>query len=276
MDEPGDRPLERITPEDDTLPPARRLSSGTLILIAAVGLAIGAAAAWWWARSRDIDPPAAAAAAPPPSDAAPASVTDPAASLPPLGQMDTFLRALFGALSSHPDLVRWLATNDLIHQLANGIDRASRGQSPARDLPTLRPTDDFGVTRRGSAATIDPASYRRYDRFASLVQSLDPEAVAEVYRTIEPRLNEAYRGLGRAEGDVATAVDAALRLLIDTPIPTEPLRVVPGQGANFAFADPRYEQLLPIQKQLLRMGPENAQRIQARLREIRRAIDSPP
>lgn len=272
MSELDERPLERVPPTEITTPERKRSTPGVLAIIAVAGLAAGAAAAWWWMYGdRSPTPPASAA----PASTEAAVVPDPVRPLPPLDQMDTFLRALLGALSSHPDLARWLATDNLIRQMASGIDRLSRGASPARDVPALHPRGDFGVQRRGRVTTIDPASFRRYDSLTSLVESLDPRAVADAYRTIRPRLDEAYRALGRTEGRVDDAVGIALQQLIDTPIPAEPIAVVPGKGATYAFADERYESLTPAQKQLLRMGPANARRVQARLREIKAAIGTP-
>ena len=40
------------------------------------------------------------------------------------------------------------------------------------------------------------------------------------------------------------------------------------------FADRSIERLPPIQKQLIRMGPDNLTRIRTRLREIKDAIDA--
>ena len=271
MDQLDDRPLERAPLADADVPEPKRTGPTSLVIISVAGLLVGAAAAWWWMESRR-----AAVVAPPATSTGSAGTvalpSEPARVLPPLDQMDTFLRALLGALSSHPDLARWLATDDLIRQMANGVDRIARGQTPARDLPTLLPKGEFEVARRGRTATIAPASFRRYDALTRLVESLDPAAVADAYRTIYPRLDEAYRAQGRSEGHVDAPIDAALRLLIETPIPAEPIAVVPARGDMFAFADPALEALMPIQKQLLRLGPDNARRVQARLREIRDAI----
>lgn len=266
MDNFDDRPLERAPESDLPPPPPRKAALAPILLIAAAGLIVGGGAAWWWTRADRTPPPAVAANS---TEAAVAEAKVPERTLPPLGQMDTFLRALLGALSTHPDFARWLATDDLIRQMANGIDRISRGQSPAADLAVLRPAADFAVQGRRNAQTIDPASYRRYDRHAALVESLEARGVAEAYRTIQPRLDEAYRALGRTQGSVDVALDAALTLLLETPVPDEPIAVVPGKGATYAYRDPALENLAPIQKQLLRMGPDNVRRIQARLRAIR-------
>lgn len=270
-----DRPLV-LEPQPESAPeePTPRTRGTPVIAIAVVGLLLGGTAAWWWTRDETRASPTESGSASTEGLVTPSRES--ARPLPPLGQMDTFLRALLGALSSSPELARWLATDDLIGQMANGIDRISRGISPTRELQTLQPKSEFTVASRRDQLTIDPASYRRYDALASLVSSLDARAVADAYRTIHPRLDEAYRGLGRSEGGVDDAVGIALQLLIDTPVIRDPVRVVHGKGTTYAYADPQLEKLLPIQKQLLRMGPDNVERVQARLREILAAIETPP
>jgi hypothetical protein len=273
MSDFDDRPLIREPQLDDAAPAApARGNRNAMVAIAAVGLVLGGIGAWWWARDRGEPPPPPLSAG---TDGTVAAATAPARALPPLGQMDTFLRALLGSLSSRPELARWLATEDLIRQMAHAIDRISRGFSPAADLRVLQPKGTFATSGPRDRLTIAPASYHRYDGLAIVVSSLDARAVADAYRTIYPRLDEAYRGLGRTQGSVDTAVAAALQLVIDTPRVDEPIAVVPGKGATFAYADPQLEALRPIQKQLLRMGPENVARVQTRVREIKEAIETP-
>lgn len=253
-------------PTDDGSSPRRSLP---LVLLAIAGLLLGGATAWWWYR----DPPAPARPVPTAgTEIALDTPAETARTLPPVGQMDTFLRALLGALSSSPELARWLATDDLIRQMAHVIDRVSRGQTPAADLAVIKPRDIFEVDRRRGQLTLDPASYRRYDGLASTVGGLDADAVARAYFTIRPRLDEAYRALGRSESGVDAALDAALAMLVATPAVRDPIALRPGKGATFAFADPALESLTPVQKQLLRMGPDNARRVQERLKQIADAI----
>ncbi|MNG38043.1 hypothetical protein D3C84_1255880 [compost metagenome] len=44
---------------------------------------------------------------------------------------------------------------------------------------------------------------------------------------------------------------------------------------TYHYADERLEALLPAQKQLLRMGPDNARRIQDQLQRLGTALDLP-
>jgi hypothetical protein len=267
-----DLPLRADTPESVTDATGRRPRTPVLF-IAVLGLIAGAAGAWWWARDRGQPAPATAA-----RTATDATLTPAPApiELPPLGQMDIFLRALLASLSASPELARWLATDDLIQQMAHAIDLVSRGQSPSPELGVLRPEGLFQTSGSSRATTIDPATYRRFDGLARAVASLDPASVAAAYRTIRPRLDEAYRGLGRTTLTVDQAVAAALQVLIDTPQVADPVRLVPGPGATLAFADPELQRLPAAQKQILRMGPENATRVKTALVGIKSAIETPP
>ncbi len=251
--------------------PSERTWNPTLI-VAAIVLAVagGALARWWTLRSADT----------PAQDAAPVTratdvpITGPAVTLPPLDQMDPFLRTLLGALSARPELAAWLATDDLIHQMAFTIDRVSRGGSPASELRVLAPQTEFTQRRNGRVRQVDPASYRRYDGLAETFASVDPAAVAAAYHTIQPRLNEAYVSLGRGGPGVEVAVQQALDVLIATPIPAEPVTLIEGKGATWAYADPDLEALDPAQKHLLRMGPQNAARVIETLKAVRQRLAS--
>ena len=275
MSELDDLPLG--SPPASAAPAAttRPTKAGPMAIVAALGLALGAVGAWWWARQ--ATPPAAPATiAGQGTEAAVPADSAPVRPLPPVDQMDTFLRALLGTLSASPELAWWLTTDDLIRQMANGIDRIANGASPASELAGLKPKSGFIAIERRNTISIDAASYRRYDSLAALVSSLDARAVADAYQTIRPRLDEAYRQLGRTEAGIDTAVSAALQRLIDTPQPQDPIRLSHGAGASYVFADPSLERLTPIQKQLIRMGPDNLQRIRRRLVEIKQAIDALP
>jgi hypothetical protein len=59
--------------------------------------------------------------------------------------------------------------------------------------------------------------------------------------------------------------------LLATEDPPQEIRLVQ-PSVHYRYADERLEKLSAGQKLLLRMGPENAARIKAKLREIRAAL----
>jgi hypothetical protein len=235
-----------------------------------------AAGAWLMSRRT---PPATAAInqsnrAVTATDAPLGKAAEPPVVLPPLDQMDGFLRPLLAALSSRPELARWLATDDLVRQIAAAIDQASDGKSPARDFKMLAPHGPLTTQGRPSQRTINPQSYARFDGLVAALTSIDPSAVAQIYRTIRPRLNQAYQAMGNPNRDVDNALRNAIDIVLDTPVVEGPVRIVEGGGAAWDYADSRFESLLPTQKQIVRMGPANGEKVLTWLRALKKALDS--
>ncbi len=121
---------------------------------------------------------------------------------------------------------------------------------------------------------IDPASYARYDGIADAVTSMDAAASAKIYGMLKPRLEEAYASLGIADSSMDAALEGAIVKLLSTPVPDDPIEVQ-ASGGVYAYASPALEQLSSAQKLLIRTGPANARKIQARLREIALALGIP-
>jgi len=130
------------------------------------------------------------------------------------------------------------------------------------------------VTTQGGRTVIDPASYARYDGIADAVTSMDAAGSAKIYGMLKPRLEEAYASLGIGDSSMDAAVEGALVKLLSTPVPDDPIEVE-ASGGVYAYANPGLEQLSSAQKLLIRTGPANARKIQARLREIALALGIP-
>lgn len=236
-----------------------------LVLIAAI---LGGV--WWYSRS--TPPPANSTPQAVNATEAPIDKPAPPVNLPPLDQMDAFLRPLLSALSARPELAKWLATDGLLRQLAMAINQASAGDSPSRDFKVIAPASSFRVAGRGDKRTILPASYTRYDGLVQTLTSIDAAAAARIYKTIRPRLNEEYQSLGNQGRNVDPALQQALDILLDTPLVKDPVPLIETGAAGWAFEDPELEELTATQKQLLRMGATNVERVQAWLRAFQAAI----
>jgi len=238
-----------------------------LILLALAGI-VGTGA-WYYASRRASTPaevkvhteqqvvptPAAAASVPEPSD------------LPPLAETDPLVRQLVGALSSHPRVAAWLATDQLLRNFAVVTVNIADGRSPARQLSRVRPTGAFVARETGGRIVIDPRSYRRYDDYADAIAALDAAGTARLYTTLKPRIADAYRELGNPDGDVDAALERAFIQLLATPV-IEGEIALAYKSVAYEFADPKLQSLTASQRQLLRMGPRNVALVQAKIREI--------
>jgi len=67
------------------------------------------------------------------------------------------------------------------------------------------------------------------------------------------------------------AVVRALDYVLATPELAEPA-ALKQKEAVYEYADPRLEQLAPLQKQILRMGPENSAVLKQQARKLRNGL----
>jgi DUF3014 family protein len=251
----------------------------TVLALVALALVAAAAVAVYIVLARRQMPPAQPAASP----SRPAASTeaerplggDPfAVQVPPLDQSDAIVRQLVREVTSHPQVLAWLATEGLLRNVAVVIENTAEGATPAVHLRTLRPTAPFAVVQTPAGLAIDPKSYHRYDAVAAAAASVDAAAAARLYATVKPRLQDAFRDLD-SETPLDRSFERAVVQLLNTPVVNDPVLVRPQGGTGYAFVDPKLEGLTAAQKQLLRTGPANVRTIQTALRSIALALGIP-
>ncbi|MFQ5744645.1 MAG: DUF3014 domain-containing protein [Acidobacteriota bacterium] len=249
------------------------MQKNTIIVIALVAV-IAAVVLVYVGFFRGVPEPEPVASPEPPP--APPQVEEPppppALELPPLDASDGFVRLLVTGLSTDPQLEKVIAAHRLIHTLVAVVDNIASGEDPRRLLEFLEPDRKFRVLKHGDTTVINPASYKRYDWAAAVFASLDTDGTAKLLHDLEPLLDEAYQELGYPSAKFMGALNAAIDRLAATPIPDgDP--VVRLGVLTYRFADPTFEALSPAEKHLLRMGPANARTIQAKLKELKAALE---
>ncbi|MGE0453850.1 MAG: DUF3014 domain-containing protein [Vicinamibacteria bacterium] len=204
------------------------------------------------------------------SPAAPASPADPRL----LDESDEAVRGLLRGLSSHSQFAVWLSVEGLVRRFVAAVGSVAEGESPRASLDFLTPKAGFAVVATRGRVLIDRRSYARYDGIVAVVSSLDAGACARAYRELETLLDAAHAELGAPGGRFSATLDQAIRLLLDTPVPEGEVELRPVKKPHlvYEFVDPRLEGLAPAQKHLLRLGPENARRLKAKLRELADAL----
>ena len=218
-----------------------------------------------WLETPGAEAPATATPAPP--TPTPAPTLTPAAD----ETLDELVRRVVAGLSSHPQVVKLLATPGLVRRFVVSVDNVAEGKSPRQNLIALDPRDDFAVSQRGGRIFVSPKSYERYDAVADAIESIDVDGVAAAFAELEPRLDQEYRELGYPNRRFREVLASALERLERVPVPSEKVELR-AKVKSYRFADPKLEELAPAEKHLVRMGPENAKRVQAKLRELRTAL----
>ena len=163
---------------------------------------------------------------------------------------------------------------DLISNFVVFVDNASRGEMVAQFSPLEVPEGKFMVEEtEGDLLTyeLNENSFSRYDAYAELLLSLPVEKSIEVYKELTPAIDSAHMELGYEAGTFDRKLKRALDYLIDAPLISADAKLV-APSAMFKYAEPELEDLLAIQKLLLRMGPDNQQKIRAKLIELKQAL----
>ena len=197
------------------------------------------------------------------------------ANLPALGNSDDFVRKALSGLGAEGAFARWLSGGDLARKMASLLMSVSEGELPRGLLAGFAPQGQFEVEEDPEGRLwVKDATFARYDPVASFVAGLDARKVASAFTTVEPLLERAWREVAPPRLSLRQAAARATSHLLAVPVPEGDVEVVE-KGAVYAYADPQLESLSSAQKQLLRLGPDNARGVQDKLREVRSALGLP-
>ena len=173
-----------------------------------------------------------------------------------LNQSDDLVRNLVKELSSNPGLARWLMTDHLIRRFVSAVDLVANGDSPRIPADFVDLGGNFQVSGDEGKIFINEKSYARYNRVAEIIASLDAEGFVKLYKQLRLPIKQAYRELKKA-----------ITELLETPVPKDRI-YLDRDVLTYTMTNPDLENLSAAQKHLLRMGPENVQVIQEKLRQI--------
>ena len=235
----------------------------------------------WPPKEESTAPPVIAAPpAPPPAPAItefeepaveptpppPAPVEEP---LPRLEESDDAVRDAVGDIPLGTAGQQYLIPGNIIERSASLIYLMAQGDVPYKLLPVSRPKAAFPISDDGAQVVTDPAGFERYDALTQWLQSLDLESLLSSLEWFIPLFREAWSYYGEDPAAFDMAVVMTLDLVIATPeVDLSEARLI-RKEAVWIFEDPAIEGLAPIQKQVLRMGTENAEIVKAKATEAR-------
>ena len=205
-------------------------------------------------------------AIPEPAPPPPEPVEEP---LPRLEESDDAVRDAVGDIPLGTAGQQYLIPGNIIERSASLIYLMAQGDVPYKLLPVSRPKAAFPISDDGTQVVTDPAGFERYDALTQWLQSLDLESLLSSLEWFIPLFREAWSYYGEDPAAFDMAVVMTLDLVIATPeLDLSEARLIRKETV-WIFEDPAIEGLAPIQKQVLRMGPENAEVVKAKAAEAR-------
>lgn len=195
-------------------------------------------------------------------------------SLPNLDASDPLVRDLLLDNKSSQGLSEWLTLDDLIRRSASFMDGLARGSISEKILPLGSPEGRFTTHRQDNVIWLNAGNYERYENVLNIILSIDMKYMAQFFHKVRPLLETAFAELGYRPRQMDGIILQTIDNILTTPVIVEPLKLTRDSVA-YKFADPELESLMPLQKQLLRTGPENTRRIQQQAKALREALLNP-
>ncbi len=186
--------------------------------------------------------------------------------LPPLSESDVAFRQDVLSLSS--GFSPWLNTENIIKLWVVAANDFSQNLRPYKHFRHFKLTQPFQVETNDSGIYITEQGYQRYNVLASAVHAVNVESALNLYEKYRPLLQQVFATFDYPEQyKLEDVIKKAASSILQAPLLDGKVRVIK-PTVYYKFAEQKLEALSPVQKQMIRMGPENTRIIQAKLRKF--------
>lgn len=216
-----------------------------------------------------------AAPAEPDGEQTPAAATEASPTSAPsdTDEVDEALRQLLDLLGGKGPLGKLFILDHFIQRFVVTVDNLPNKDLPRKQLPVKNAEGRFTIQTSEAGDVIAPANAKRYTPFVELAEALDRRQLVDLYVRLYPLFQKAYDDLGKPRGYFNDRLIEVIDHLLATPPPRQPI-LLARPAVLYKYADPDLEARSAGQKILLRIGGDNAERLKAKLRELRAELIS--
>jgi len=194
--------------------------------------------------------------------------SSPTIELPTLNNSDTFVLTGLRAMQNGAALVRILANEQLVRKFVVFVDNVSRGSFPQTELPFRPLGQEMPVTNiDDNLFVMDVSAHARFDQAVDTFVAMDTDAAMTFYRTLSPLFQQAYSEIGFRNVAFDDTLRTAINRVISAADVEGPFQLVK-PSVMYLYADSRIENLQAVNKQLIRIGPENSAKLKDKLRQF--------
>ncbi len=190
--------------------------------------------------------------------------------LPELANSDPATQEALGGVFGRA-LEPFLVPKNIIRHTVVTIDNLPRKKTAVQMWPVKPLGGELTTSGNGDEVTLTDANYARYEPLIKIVQSTDTAQLASMYKQYYPLFQQAYVDLGYPQGYFNDRLVEVIDHLLATPEVNGPV-TLRRPSVNYEFVDTELENRSAGQKMLIRIGPQNAALVKAKLRELRKLI----
>jgi hypothetical protein len=252
------------------------IAAGVAVVVAAVG-------GWYYwhsHKSTQTAPPVSAQSSAPAPEAViehpvPAATDASKGPLPELNDSDKAMSDALGAAAGSAAVASYLVPESIIRHIVVTIDNMPRQKVTVEKRPIAPAPGTFAATGDELHATLAPQNFQRYAPMIGVLRNVDMQRLAAVYLRFYPLFQNAYQGLGYPNDYFNDRLVKVIDMLLATPQIAGPIDLV-RPNVMYVFADQSLESRPAGQKLLIRMGPDNAAVVKAKLSELRAIVTAAP
>jgi hypothetical protein len=188
--------------------------------------------------------------------------------LPTLNDSDEFVFEGLRTLHNSAALLDILTDEQLIRSLVVFVDNISRGEFPQTGLPYRRMQQEMQVRNiDDNLYVMDQSAHARFDQLVDIFVAIDTDQAMALYRTLSPLFQQAYAEIGFRNVNFDDTLRSAINIVLHSPNIDGPYQLVK-PSVMYLYADASIENLEEVQKLLIRVGPDNTEKLKTKLREF--------
>jgi hypothetical protein len=183
-------------------------------------------------------------------------------------------KAISSALSTIPgrdQILRFALPSEVVRRVVLTIDNLPGDNMSMQYRAVNAIGGPLRTDRQGQSVVLSAANSGRYDEFVRMAIGVDARRLVGLYKRFYPLFQQEYTAIGYPDRHFNDRVVEAIDDMLATPSAAGPIELIQPR-VLYEYADPGLERRSVGQRMLLRMGPEHAQKLKAKLREIRIAL----
>ncbi|MFZ9624516.1 MAG: DUF3014 domain-containing protein [Burkholderiaceae bacterium] len=196
---------------------------------------------------------------------------DPATASLEAAASDKAIAAALGNFPGREQLLRFVLPADIVQKIVLTIDNLPGDSMSMQYRAVVATPGSFQVERRDGEPAIAAQNARRYDAFVAFASGLDARRLAALYKRFYPLFQKTYRSIGYPEGHFNDRVVQAIDDLLAAPSPAGAI-FLEQPRVLYEFAESSLERRSVGQRIMIRVGPEHAAKLKAKLRELRAVL----
>ncbi|MBU6189901.1 MAG: DUF3014 domain-containing protein [Betaproteobacteria bacterium] len=199
------------------------------------------------------------------------SPIDPASAALDAAASDKAIAAALGNFPGREQLLRFVLPADIVQKIVLTIDNLPGDSMSMQYRAVVATPGSFQIERRDGEPAIATQNARRYDAFVAFASGLDTRRLVALYKRFYPLFQKTYRSIGYPEGHFNDRVVQAIDDLLAAPSPAGAI-FLDQPRVLYEFAESSLERRSVGQRIMIRVGPEHAAKLKAKLRELRAVL----